>query len=352
MPKPDAPGLAVAVTIRIRVKNEPVWYQIVINELRDARRSAGWSQKTLAERIATDAQTIKRLEKGVGSVATLVAAMNALNFRLAGLGPGKSLPEQLRLRRQQRSISLEQMAVRTGLSRATIGSLERGGGSVASMLRLLTALAPSARRRAPERSYWGQGDKDDRDSRFTPPDFMAGIYEAFGDVDLDPCGHLLSPVIARRRILLSEGGDGLTEPWSGRMVFLNPPFSELLKWLRRAHAQWSAGNVETVICLVPVRTDSAWFHETLSADADIYLLQGRVRFLDSRGRSQNTPFSLMLLALGATAEQKRRYSNLAPGFWLARTLQRSEIAPLEPNPLLRSTEDDGAYSDFDQAQQI
>lgn len=310
----------------------------MISELREARRAAGWSQKALAERIEADVQTIKRLEKGVGSVTTLVAAMNALDFRLTGLGPGKSLPEQLRTRRRQRSISLQQMAMRTGLSRATIASLERGGGSVASMLRMLAALAPNARRRAPERSYWGQGEKDDRDSRFTPPDFMAGIYEAFGDVDLDPCGHLLSPVIARRRILLSEGGDGLTEPWSGRMVFVNPPFSQLLKWLRRAHAQWSAGNVGTVICLVPVRTDSAWFHDTLSADADIYLLQGRVRFLDSRGRSQHTPFSLMLLVLGATAEQKQLYSKLAPGFWLARTSAPSEIAPPEPGSLLCLTE--------------
>ena len=130
--------------------------------------------------------------------------------------------------------------------------------------------------------------------------------------------HLLSPVVARRRILLSEGGDGLSDPWSGRLVFVNPPFSELLKWLRRAHEQWRANNVETVVCLVPVRTDSAWFHETLSADADIYLLRGRVRFLDSQGRGQHTPFSLMVLTLGATAQQKARYAELVPGFWLAR----------------------------------
>lgn len=210
------------------------------------------------------------------------------------------------------------MATKTGLSRTTIASLERGGGSVASLLRLLAVLAPRALRRAPERSYWGQGDKDDRDSRFTPADFMANIYAAFGEVDLDPCGHLLSPVVARRRILLSEGGDGLADDWSGKFVFVNPPYSRMLAWLRRAHEQWRTGKVETVVCLVPVRTDSAWFHETLSADADVYLLQGRVRFLNSQGRSQHTPFSLMIIVLGATSEQKRRYSELVPGFWLAR----------------------------------
>ncbi len=274
----------------------------------------------MANRIGVDAQTIKRLEKGVGSVPTLIAAMAALDFCLAGVAAGKTLPEQLRAGRRKRSISLRDAAAKTGLSPTTIAGLERGGGSVASLLRLLAVIAPTARRRAPERSYWGQGDKEDRDSRFTPPEFMASVYAAFGEIDLDPCGHPLSPVIANRRILLSEGGDGLVDGWSGRVAFVNPPYSQLLRWLRRAHDQWQAGKVETVVCLVPVRTDSAWFHETLSADADIYLLRGRVRFLDIRGKSQPTPFSLMVLTLGATIEQKERYADLVAGFWLARSV--------------------------------
>lgn len=72
------------------------------------------------------------------------------------------------------------------------------------------------------------------------------------------------------------------------------------------------------MCLVPVRTDSTWFHETLSAEADIYLLRGRVRFLDSRAKAQSTPFSLMLITLGTTAEQRGRYAKSVPGYWLAR----------------------------------
>ena len=221
-------------------------------------------------------------------------------------------------------MSLDEVASRAGLSRATVVSLERGGGSVASLLRLLEVIAPRARRRAPERSYWGEGDKNDRDSRFTPAVFMDSIYAAFGEVDLDPCGHVLSPVVARRRILLSEGGDGLTEAWSGRLAFVNPPFSELLKWLRRAHDQWRARNVDTVVCLVPVRTDSSWFHQTLSADADLYLLQGRVRFLSPTGKAQPTPFSLMLITLGTTAEQRQLYAETVPGFWFARALPQHQ----------------------------
>lgn len=264
-------------------------------------------------------QVIKRLEAGIGSVRTLLAVMTTLEFRLSGLGPGSTLGGQLRDLRRKRVLTLEELSRRTGLSRTTIASLERGGGTVASLQRLLAVLAPKARRRAPERAYWGKGDKTDRDSRFTPPDFMASIYEAFGAIDLDPCANELSPVVAHRRILPCEGGDGLADVWSGRFAFVNPPYSELLKWLRRAYEQWKAGNVETVVCLVPVRTDSSWFHQVLSAEADIFFLQGRVRFLDPRGQGQHTPFSLMLVALGTSDEQRQRYAGLVEGYWTRRT---------------------------------
>lgn len=291
---------------------------MLIDDLKTARLSAGLTQKALGVRIGSDAQAIKRLEGGVGSMRTLMAVCEALDFRLTGLGPGETLGEQLRHRRLKRSLTLAKLATRCGLARGTVAGLERGDGSVASLLSVLAVLAPGVRRRAPERSYWGQRDKRDRDVRLTPPDFMETIYAAFGEVDLDPCGNEASSVVARRRILLGEGGDGLSDDWSGELAFNNPPFSALLTWLRRAHEQWSVGNVRTVVCLIPVRTDSAWFHETLAADADIFLLQGRVRFLDLDGRAQATPFSLMLLTLGATPEQRRRFQRATPGFWLSR----------------------------------
>lgn len=296
---------------------------MLISDLKAARLSCGWTQKALADRIGVDAQVVKRLEKSVGSMRVLEAAMNALDFRLNGLGTGSNLAAQLRARRIARGWSLELVANRSGLSRTTVAGLERGGGSVASAVRLINTLAPSARRRARERTYWSQDQAADRDARFTPPDFMATIYDSFGAVDLDPCGHPSSPVVARRRILLSEGGDGLTDDWDGRLAFVNPPYSQLLKWLRRAFDQWRSGRVETVVCLVPVRTDSEWFHETLRPAADIYLLRGRVRFLNPKGANHTTPFSLMLVVLGGSMEQMSSLSRLLPGFWLDNRHQAS-----------------------------
>jgi transcriptional regulator with XRE-family HTH domain len=292
--------------------------QILIQQLKAARRSSGLTQQELAARLGIDPQAVGRMERGVGSVGTLVRAMRVLDFRLAGVGRGSTLPEQLRANRLGRSLSLREASVRAGMSRTTLAGIERGDGTIASLLRLVAALAPRARRRAQERVYWGEGDKRDRDSRFTPADFMSHIHAAFGEVDLDPCGHRLSPVVARRRILLDEGGDGLVEDWSARLVFVNPPFSELTRWLERAHGEWRVGRAGTVVCLVPVRTDSALFHDRLSSDADIYLLRGRVRFLDPQGKAQPTPFSLMLMTFGSDPIQRNTLAASLPGLWLTR----------------------------------
>lgn len=313
---------------------------MLIAALIEARKSSGVSQSTLAVRIGVPLQRIKRLERGVGSTETLAAAMTALDFRLTGLVPGNTLGEKLRASRLRRGWTVEKAASRAGISRTTLAGLERGGGSVASLLRLLTVLAPKARRRAMERAHWGEGDKADRDVRFTPPKFLAKVHHAFGAIDLDPCGHTLSPVVAKRRILLGEGGDGFVDDWSGRLAFVNPPFSETLRWLKRAHDQWSRGNVGSIVCLVPVRVDSRFFHEILSFEADIFLLLGRVRFADIRGRSQHTPFSLMLVAFGTSAEQRARWAAIAEGYWLARS---RGLASLPDRPVV----DDDAASDID-----
>lgn len=75
---------------------------MLVDDLKEARRSGGWSQRTLAKRIGVQPQAILRLEQGVGSVATLIRVMDALDFHLIGIGPGSTLAEQLRLCRLSR----------------------------------------------------------------------------------------------------------------------------------------------------------------------------------------------------------------------------------------------------------
>lgn len=287
----------------------------LLEQLVAARRASGWSEEQLALITGVDALTISQMEAGSGTVETLVGAMDALNFQLAGIATGDTLGDQLANRRAMRKLTLEVVSEKTKLPYGTVRSLEEGSGAISDLFRLLALIAPGVRRRAPERAYWGSGKKTDRDSRFTPAEFMKAVYDAFGQVDLDPCAHPMSPVVASRRIILEEGGDGLTDQWSGRLAFVNPPYSKQLDWLKRAHQQWAAGYVDTVLCLVPVRTCNKFFHETLHEDADLFVLRGRLRFSSVRGDVQPTPFSLWIVALGATDEQKARFAELVEGCW-------------------------------------
>ncbi|MGJ3628152.1 hypothetical protein AB5I41_16470 [Sphingomonas sp. MMS24-JH45] len=63
---------------------------MLIAALIEARRSSGVSQTTLAARIGVPLpEKIKRLERGVGSTQTLVAAMTATDFRLTWVRAGQ-----------------------------------------------------------------------------------------------------------------------------------------------------------------------------------------------------------------------------------------------------------------------
>lgn len=60
-----------------RSKSDAISGHNLLSALATARKTMGWSQRTMAERIGVDPQTIKRLEAGVGSASTLTAVMTS-----------------------------------------------------------------------------------------------------------------------------------------------------------------------------------------------------------------------------------------------------------------------------------
>lgn len=94
----------------------------------------------------------------------------------------------------------------------------------------------------------------------------------------------VSPVPARR--FLTSGG--LEQPWKG-VVFMNPPFADASAWTKKARESAIAG--ATVIGLLPARTGTKWFHTHVAGHADIWLLQGRLKFGDE---TVPAPFDCMI----------------------------------------------------------
>ena len=57
---------------------------------------------------------------------------------------------------------------------------------------------------------------------------------------------------------------------------MNPPYGrEISRWMRKAFE--SAAGGATVVCLVPSRTDTKWFHN-YAARGEIWFLRGRLKF--------------------------------------------------------------------------
>ena len=83
----------------------------------------------------------------------------------------------------------------------------------------------------------------------------------------------------------TEKEDGLSQEWAGS-VWCNPPYGrEIGKWMRKA-AQSNEGGV--TVCLVPARTDTAWWHDWIVGHAtEVRFVRGRLKF---GGSDNGAPF--------------------------------------------------------------
>lgn len=103
----------------------------------------------------------------------------------------------------------------------------------------------------------------------TPQGFFDKLNAELGPFDLDPCAVAENAKCAK---FYTKAENGLSQPWSGR-VFMNPPYGrEIGKWIKKAWESSRGGAF--VVCLIPARTDTAYWHD--------FVMKGEVRFV--RGR--------------------------------------------------------------------
>ena len=140
------------------------------------------------------------------------------------------------------------------------------------------------------------------DEWLTPPE----ILRALGAFDLDPCAPVVRPwETAARHYTVAD--DGLALPWAGR-VWCNPPFGrEAVKWLRRMRDHGNG------VALIPARTETAMFYETVWGAADgVLFLKGRPHFhyVDGRRADFNSGAPIALVAYGEANLEALRQSGL------------------------------------------
>lgn len=103
----------------------------------------------------------------------------------------------------------------------------------------------------------------------TPQLLFDELNEEF-HFELDVCGNEYNHKCER---YFNEEQDGLKQEWKG-MCYMNPPYGRQIgKWVQKAYESVKQGGT-TVVCLLPSRTDTKWWHD--------YCMKGEIRFLKGR----------------------------------------------------------------------
>ena len=118
----------------------------------------------------------------------------------------------------------------------------------------------------------------------TPQVFYDKLNKTFGPFTLDPCSDGQNN---KTDNYFTQEQDGLSQDWSGNKVFMNPPYGRAIKdWLKKAYEEGQKPNT-TVVCLIPARTDTKYWHDYVMNAQAVYFVKGRLKFGDS---NNSAPF--------------------------------------------------------------
>ena len=106
----------------------------------------------------------------------------------------------------------------------------------------------------------------------TPQDLFERLHKVWS-FELDVCA---LPENAKVPVYFTPQEDGLSQRWAPHVCWMNPPYGrEIGKWMAKAVEEWKAG--AKVVCLVPSRTDTAWWHD-YAMQGEIHFIRGRLKF--------------------------------------------------------------------------
>ena len=122
----------------------------------------------------------------------------------------------------------------------------------------------------------------------TPQEFFDRL-NARHDFTLDPCSTHANAKCARH---YTAAENGLAHSWQNERVWMNPPYGrEIGAWMKKAYEE-SRGSA-LVVCLVPARTDTAWWHD-YATKGEIVFVRGRLKF---GGQKNSAPFPSAVITL-------------------------------------------------------
>jgi len=128
----------------------------------------------------------------------------------------------------------------------------------------------------------------------TPDDLFAELNAEFA-FTVDVCAE---PETAKLPRFWTAQDNALWQRWATETCWMNPPYSEVDRWMARAVEASEAG--ATVVALVPSRTDTRWWHDYAMKASEIRFLRGRLKFGDA---VNSAPFPSVVLVFRPRAAE-------------------------------------------------
>ena len=127
----------------------------------------------------------------------------------------------------------------------------------------------------------------------TPQDFFNTLDCVF-HFTLDVCA---TPKNAKCKEFFSPDQDGLLQEWRG-VCWMNPPYGrDIGKWVCKAFESGKQG--ATIVCLLPARTDTKWWH-SYCMRGEITFLRGRLKFQNGNHKTSSAPFPSAIVVFRPT----------------------------------------------------
>ncbi len=203
------------------------------------------------------------------------------NKTLAGLG-------SLALKPTQPEIAIFWMQVKASLDKQDLSIRDRA--------KIESAIAQKVPKGKHEKFISAKSDE-----HCTPKYFLAAVVECMGGIDLDPASNSKdNPNVPATNHLTLED-DALKHDWAGR-VFLNPPFSEVSKFLKKLMAEIESGRVTEAIVLTKSDTRTNWYKQLRQNAQALCFADGYHRFGDA---DNSATFGVLLTYFGDNPDRFR-----------------------------------------------
>lgn len=117
-----------------------------------------------------------------------------------------------------------------------------------------------------------------KDMTWETPQWLFNQLDKEFNFTLDVCA---LPETAKCEKYYTPQIDGLKQDWEDNICWMNPPYGrEIGVWIEKAYNESLKG--ATVVCLIPSRTDTKYWHDYCMKASEIRFIKGRLKFGDSK----------------------------------------------------------------------